>query len=157
MKIPTSEIFNILNSFHSNIEYVPTNSEDAFFVLGNNLNLLALAYDSIEFTYDDVDYPDSPDYDYKSHYNKIKNNFPTLGYYNTVSDISKNINSTSIVIGDSIDDLTDIHIEIKTILWLWENTSVANALWQFKNGFDFHWGSHLRNLQVYLLALEKGQ
>lgn len=157
MKIQNSEIFNILNSFHVNVEKLPLNLEEATILIGHNLNLIALCYDSIDFKYDDTEYPESPEYDYKSHYNKVKNNFPIFGNYNTVADISRNINKTTIVVGDSVDDLTEILIEIKTVLWLWENTSVSNALWQFKNMYDLHWGSHLRNLQIYLFELEKGR
>ncbi len=157
MKIQNKEIYDILKSFLVNVEESPLSMEDATVIIGQKLNLLALCYDSIDFKYDDTEYPDSPEFDYQFHYNKIKRNFPYFGFYNTVADISVNLNKTTIVIGDSIDDITDILIEIKTVLWLWDNTSVQNALWQFKTLYDLHWGSHLKNLQVYLFEFEQGR
>ena len=54
------------------------------------------------------------------------------------------------LLGDAIDDLGDIAIDLAEVAWLWENAGESAALWQFFFGFESHWGSHLRNLQWYV-------
>ena len=104
----------------------------------------------VDFEFDDNDYLDSPSYDTELIATKVRKRFPRLSYYNCVSNISDISTDTEAVIGDAMDDLIDIIVDLKTVLWCYENTSEADALWNFKNSYQCHWGSHLRNLQLYL-------
>lgn len=76
--------------------------------------------------------------------------FPSLGYYNTALDISDDIATTSVCVGDSISDIAEIADDIAEILWYAEHTSVDNALFYYELGYRGHWGLHLRELQLYL-------
>lgn len=52
--------------------------------------------------------------------------------------------------GEGRDDISDIVLDLKEVLWYFENTSKDNALWYFENSYKSHWGRHLRELQLYL-------
>jgi hypothetical protein len=82
----------------------------------------------------------------------VSNRFPKYGYYNSPNDVTSKITETEITVGDAIDDILDITMELKTVLFYWDNSSSENALFQYQNGFNNHWALHLRELQLYILA-----
>ncbi len=45
-------------------------------------------------------------------------------------------------IGDVADDLADIYRDIKNGLWLFENGNIIEAVWEWKQNFNTHWGRH---------------
>ena len=57
-------------------------------------------------------------------------------------------------IGDLADDLADIYRDIKDGLRLYENGHTTEAIWEWKHGFNIHWGRHaasaLHALQSYM-------
>ena len=121
------------------------------------LDRLALAYHFAECKFDEADYPDTPRKDYGELGKAVSALFPEYGYYNVATRISVEISEGGLYVGDAIDDITDIAIDMYEVLWLWENTSVDNALWEFRQGYENHWGMHLRCLQLYLLANSRGE
>ncbi|MFN7134579.1 MAG: DUF5063 domain-containing protein, partial [Myxococcales bacterium] len=58
--------------------------------------------------------------------------------------------TAQIMVGDAIDDIVDIANDLQQVVWRWETTSEADALWHFRFSFTSHWGAHLRALQLYL-------
>ena len=54
------------------------------------------------------------------------------------------------MVGDAIDDLCDITDELRQVEWAWENVGESAALWQLNCSFQYHWCTHLRQLQYYL-------
>jgi hypothetical protein len=124
--------------------------------LALNLDRLALAYHYSEYKFDETDYPDAPRKDYQELREIVSALFPEYGYYNVAARISVEISEGGLHVGDAIDDITDIAIDMDEVLWLWKNTSVDNALWEFKQGYENHWGMHLRCLQLYILANSRG-
>ena len=86
----------------------------------------------------------------------VSRNFPDLGYYNTPMEISEKIADSSLAIGDAIDDICDIARDLEEVLWCWEKTSADDALSHFNESFGYHWGKHLRDLQLYLYTNERG-
>lgn len=121
------------------------------------LDRLALAYHFAGCKFDEADYPDAPRKDYGELRKAVSALFPEYGYYNVAARISVEISEGGLYVGDAIDDITDIAIDMFEILWLWENTSIDNALWEFRQGYENHWGMHLRCLQLYLLANSRGE
>lgn len=115
-----------------------------------HLDRLALAVANSNYVFDETDYPDAPDSNYKETYEKVSKRFPMLGYYNCVIDVSINISSTDFSLGDAIDDIADIVGDLERVLWCFKNTSENDALWNLHNNFNIHWGRHLRDLQLYL-------
>ena len=120
------------------------------------LDRLALAYHFANFRFDEKDYPESPVRTYQAMREVVSATFPNLGYYNVAADISEKIAESLTNVGDAIDDICDIAGELENVLWCWDNTTVDNALWHFRFGYESHWGKHLRDLQLYLYAKEHG-
>lgn len=121
------------------------------------LDHIALASHYIDQKPDEVEYIDTPKEEAKPLRQLICSRFPNFGYYNSPENFTTEISESGIVVGDAIDDILDITLELKSVEWCWQNISVANALWRFRNGFDTHWGLHLRELQLYLMVLERGR
>jgi hypothetical protein len=89
---------------------------------------------------------EAPHGDYAGLRARIAARFPEYGLYRAPS---LDLEDESLV-GDAIDDLTDIALELLDVIWLHEQAGEAEALWHFRFGFETHWGSHLRTLQWYL-------
>jgi hypothetical protein len=53
----------------------------------------------------------------------------------------------------AVGDLAEIAADLHEILWLFENASHNDAVWQFRWGYQFHWGRHLHEVRPYLHAL----
>ncbi|MBI3174000.1 MAG: DUF5063 domain-containing protein [Chloroflexi bacterium] len=99
------------------------------------------------------EHPEVPEHNYSRWRELITKRFPNLGYYNIPNSISVSIGEADIQVGDAIDDLADIASELSEVVWRWRNNSENDALWHFRFSYESHWGSHLRNLQMYLHAL----
>jgi hypothetical protein len=119
------------------------------------LDRLALAYHYAECNFDIVGYPDAPPKDYNKLREVVSPKFPNCGFYNAAHKVSVEIGLESILVADAIDDICDIAIDMDEVIWLWKNSTVDIALWRFTCGYREHWGAHLRNLQVYLLAKQR--
>lgn len=50
------------------------------------------------------------------------------------------------VTGDVADDLADIYRDLKNGLSLYENRYVTEAIWEWKQSFNTHWGRHAVSL-----------
>ena len=50
----------------------------------------------------------------------------------------------------AVDNLAGIINDLEAVAWRFENTSAADALFDFELGFQSHWGRHLRSLQLFL-------
>ncbi len=119
------------------------------------LDKLAMIYHFIgEIPDDEKEYSESPIRDYSKWRDIIAKHFPKFGFYNIPSTISENIGEAELHTGDAIDDLDDIANELSDFVWRWKNNSENNALWHLRYSYKTHWGSHLRNLQMYLHAIK---
>lgn len=114
------------------------------------LDRLAVAVNSADYTFDENDYPDAPRREYEVIRTIVSPRFPDCGYYNVVLNMSEEIGNGQAGVGDAIDDICDIAADLEEVLWRWDNNSVDDALWYFSNFYAFHWGRHLRELQLYL-------
>ena len=101
------------------------------------------------FTGDERDAP-APSYDEVRA--RFVRRFPEFGLYNTPALVTSSIGSAGCIVGDSIDDLTDIYLELWEAEWFWTNGAEQEALWRLKFSYDHHWEAHLRGLQGYLHA-----
>ena len=103
-------------------------------------------YLKTEFEFDETDYKDEPDFDYKEILENVKTNFPDFGWYSSVLDSNKMEPNVEIGIGDELDDLTDIIKDLLVVKWKMENTSMDDALWQFQFSMQSHSEQHLVDL-----------
>jgi hypothetical protein len=102
---------------------------------GNNLNTLKLLlaniyshYLEVSFEYDENDYDESPDFDYKVVRKIAESNFPELGFYHSLFESHQVSREADVTLGDGIDDLTDIIKDMLAVKWRFENTSNNDAL-----------------------------
>ena len=151
------EIRNVIDDYLALVESDDGDLENREATLKGALDRLALAYHFADFTFDESSYPDAPQSDYAALRKRVETRFPNYGYYNTPNEITTNLEQSKMLVGDAIDDIADIARDLREVVWCWDNTSVEDALWHFKFGYESHWGMHLRCLQLYLLALNWGQ
>lgn len=116
------------------------------------LDHLALARHYCEGDADD-DAKDAPTADQDALRDKISGQFPRFGLYNTPDVVTDDIAEASCIVGDAIEDIVEITADLHEVAWHLDNGQEAHGLWLYAWGFDAHWGSHLRQLQVYLLEL----
>ncbi len=150
------DIHKVIEEFLALVETGQENVEQNEKALAALLDKIALASRYTDHKPDEEKYVGAPKEEAQSLRRLICSRFPNFGYYNLPENFTTEISESGIVVGDAIDDILDITLELKGVEWCWQNISVDNALWCFRNGFDTHWGLHLRELQLYLLALERG-
>lgn len=103
-----------------------------------------------QFEFDGTDYPDPPSRNYQEIRSAIEIKFPELGFYKTAGYDDDFECTDDILVGDAIDDVTDIVGDLLEIEWYFANTSEADALWHLETSYRGHWGNHLREVQLYL-------
>lgn len=149
------EIKQTVDDFLSLVENGCGSPEENEEKLNFLLDKLALAQHFATYVFDDKDYADAPRRDYGELRKLVRAQFPNYGHYNLVKDVTKEIGNTEAIVGDAIDDIVDIAKDLAEVKWRWENNSPDDALWSLKQDFLFHWNEHLRELQIYLLNLER--
>ncbi len=107
-------------------------------------------YFDIEFNFDETDYPDFDKTEYADIRKNVTSNFKDFSFYKTVFDINDIDNLKDIEIGDALDDLTDIIIDLLEIKWRIENNSLADGLWFFELTFYSHTQQHILDLLKYM-------
>lgn len=116
------------------------------------LDRLAVVYDSVKrATLPEEDSPEPPRIDYDIVRTRFAAAFPDLGPYDAVTELSKADGRPEVTAGDALDDLADIAVDLQEVLDR-AKFSIDDAVWLFRFGFETHWGTHLRWLQLYLHA-----
>ena len=119
---------------------------------------LAYALDQLVHAYNnssDVelgpDEPDAPRSDPAQFADQASASFPELGFYPDVDPLEGF--DQKIGQGWGIDDLMDIAVDLTEVLWLLGEHRSNEAIWQFRWGYQNHWGDHLHDLRRYLHKL----
>ncbi len=113
------------------------------------LDDLAVAYEiTPEPTYS-TEYPEPARGDYTTTRARCASVFPGLSWYHAVIDLLSPGGEPTVTNGDALDDLTDIVLDLEEVLER-SKTSIEDAVWHFRFGFQTHWGRHLRWLQLVL-------
>ncbi len=92
---------------------------------------------------------EEPDRDYDAVRAVVEARFPNFGLYGA-GQLLPSDGEPDPIVGDAIDDITDIALELQETAWTWDHIGAQDALWTFRFGFTSHWGLHLRQLQAYL-------
>ena len=122
--------------------------------LRSALDRLALAYGSVKsMSFPEGEQPEPPRAEYTVVRARFAAAFPGLGFYNAVLDLSEPQKQAEVTTGDALDDLADIALDLQEVLDR-SKASIEDALWDFRFGFQTHWGAHLRWLQLYLHGRE---
>jgi hypothetical protein len=107
-------------------------------------------YFEIQYEYDNTDFEEYDDIKYVNMRKNIESNFPDFGYYTIALDLMDINNKDNMAIGDAIDDLSDIILDLLQIKWRMENNSQNNGLWYFELIFPGHTQQHIIDLLKYL-------
>jgi Domain of unknown function (DUF5063) len=81
-------------------------------------------------------------------YKRAGASFPELGPY-PYADPTDDPGAESYV-ADAIDDLADIARDLLDVLWYFDQGRFEDGIWQFRFGYQYHWGMHLHRLRVLL-------
>ncbi|MFL9835291.1 DUF5063 domain-containing protein [Chryseobacterium terrae] len=118
------------------------------------INIYSLYFD-INYEFDDAKYKEYNEYRYAEIRKNVEHNFPDFGFYANAFDILNFENKDNFELGDAIDDLTDIILDLLQIKWRIENNSLNDGLWYFQLIFQDHTQQHIIDLLNYLKQRNK--
>lgn len=107
-------------------------------------------YFDIDYNFDEAEYPDFDKSKLPDIRLNVSSNFKDFGFYKTIIAIYDIDNLKNNAIGDAIDDLSDIIIDLLEIKWRIENNSLADGLWYFQLIFYGHTQQHILDLLNYM-------
>ena len=119
-------------------------------VLEKSLISIYSLYFEIQYEYDNTHFEEYDDIKYVNIRKNIESNFPDFGYYTIALDLMDINNKDNMAIGDAIDDLSDIILDLLEIKWRMENNSVEDGLWYFNFSFENHIQQHILDLLNYV-------
>lgn len=103
----------------------------------------------VNYVFDEKEYADCPDFNFEQIRKNIESNFPDFGFYNLVSNLNITYKPENIV-GDAVDDLSDIIKDLLEVKWRVENNSISDGLWFLSFSFENHFEQHLIDLLNYI-------
>ena len=141
LKEPIKEFFDIALGEYDVTEFV------LLAQLAGALDVLSAQYHSLPNCEPDneSDPPDSPHEEYVRLYHRAAARFPLLGYYPYIE--PKGDIGEEVFLGDAIDDIADIARDLSTVVWYMDQNRPASAIWDFRFGYQSHWGEHLLRLR----------
>lgn len=151
-----SDIRGVVDQYLCLIRSGTDTPEENVVSLVRTLDALALAMHDVAPAVDKTEHPDPPLWPYECRRALACERFPHLGHYNAAGSVSESPGESDLVVGDAIDDIADIAGDLADAVWRWERTSEADALWHLQESFRYHWGQHLRGLQLYLYCRING-
>jgi hypothetical protein len=116
------------------------------------LDRLALAYSETPAGAPSEREEASPERDHTSLQHRIVARFPALGFYAVADPLT--VPPDPPTLGDAIDDIADIVIDLSEVLWRSATMGTDDARWYFKFSYESHWGRHLHELRSYIHALQ---
>ncbi len=97
-----------------------------------------------------------PRLDYAQTYDAIRQRFPFLGkYWLALHPVLQEGIEGELAVGDAIDDLADILIELKDVRWLHEHAGRQEALGALRERYDMHLWMHIHSLRQYLEEVKR--
>lgn len=122
--------------------------------LENALIFLWNKFAKTDDVFDKKEYPTLQRANYHKIREHVSMNFPQFGYYHIHLNPLGVSEKPSSALGDAIDDLSDIIIDLLEIKSRFHNNSETNALWFFKFIFKAHTKDHILNLLRYISDAE---
>ena len=140
---PCRAYLNLLRS-------APPDARERQLQLAATLDRLCAAYNETQDVEPDSEV-DAPRADPKQFGEQAASSFPELGFYPDVDPL-KGFDQ-EMGQGWGLDDLLDIALDLTEVLWLIDHRHSNEAIWQFRWGYENHWGHHLHDLRRYLHKL----
>ncbi|GGB63071.1 hypothetical protein GCM10010833_17580 [Blastomonas aquatica] len=141
---PCRAYLDLLNS-------APADPRERQLKLATTLDRLCVAFNTTHDIELDADNVDAPRVDPKQFGEKAASAFPELGFYPDADPLDGF--DQEIGQGWGLDDLMDIAVDLTEVLWLIDQHQDDEAIWQFRWGYENHWGHHLHDLRRYLHKL----
>ena len=117
--------------------------------LARALDRLVICYhEAPDVEPDTADGPEAPRVDEQAIMERAGAAFPDLGWYPLV-DVQTGEDQTPWA-SDAIGDLVEIAADLIDVLWLFEHATLNDAIWEFRFGYQTHWGKHLHEVRTYL-------
>lgn len=129
---------------------IEINKDERNLLLEKSLISIYSLYFEIQYEYDNSDFEEYDGIKYVDIRKNIESNFPDFGYYTIALDLMDINNKDNMALGDAIDDLSDIILDLLQIKWRMENNSQNNGLWYFELIFSGHTQQHIIDLLNYL-------
>lgn len=107
-------------------------------------------YLKVETEFDETDYEDPINLDYDGIRSIVREHFPDFDWYHSIWESHKINEDAEVTTGDSIDDLTDIIIDLIEVQWRLENNSEKDGLYHFEFLMKHHSEKHIVDLLKYL-------
>lgn len=130
------------------------NVSDRDFLLEKHLIIIYKLYFEVEYEDDNHNYPNFDKSKLPDIRSNIMSNFPYFGFYKSVVDMNDMTNFTDISLGDAVDDLNDIILELLEVKWRIENNNLNDGLYFFKFIFSAHIQQHLLDLLNFMKQRE---
>lgn len=80
--------------------------------------------------------------------------YPQFGFYPCVFLEVDPI--AEITMGDAVDDIADIALDMEEFIWRCNHTNPNDAIWHFRFGYETHWGWHLHQLRSCVYVRSAG-
>lgn len=97
-----------------------------------------------------------PRLDYRQAYEAIRQRYAFLGrYWLALHPVLQEGTEGELAVGDAIDDLADILIELKDLRWLHEHSGRNDALAALRARYDKHLWMHVHSLRQYLEEVKR--
>ena len=119
-------------------------------LLERNLVKIYDLYFDIEYEFDETDFPNFDQSQLPDIRQNVSSNFKDFGFYKTILDLNDVNDLTDIALGDAIDDLSDIIMDLLEIKWRIENNSLADGLYYFQLIFHGHSQQHIIDLLNFM-------
>lgn len=119
-------------------------------LLERNLVKIFDLYFEISYDIDDTEFKDFDKSICSEVRPNVTSNFQSFGLYKIVMDLNDLTNLMDVGIGDAVDDLSDIIIDLLEIKWRIENNSLEDGLWFLKMIFHSHTKQHIFNLLNFM-------
>lgn len=113
------------------------------------INIYSLYFD-IHYEDANTDFAEYNELKYADIRKNVESNFLDFGFYNIALDLMNTFAKDNIAMGDAIDDLSDIILDLLRIKWRIENNSPNDGLWYFQFIFSAHTQQHIIDLLNYL-------
>lgn len=112
----------------------------------DNLTLVYFATPDVEPITDEP--TNAPSIDEAYYASRAARLFPELQIYWTVDPEGKENQEIGAAFPES--DLAEIANDLSQVIWEFKNGSEADAIWEFRFGYQHHWGDHLHDLRHYI-------
>ncbi|MCY0979087.1 DUF5063 domain-containing protein [Chryseobacterium wangxinyae] len=119
-------------------------------LLEKNLIKIYSLYFDITYTFDKAKYPDFNKKQFRNVQKNVESNFKDFGFYKIILDIQNIDGLQESALGDAIDDLSDIILDLLEIKWRINNNSLNDGLWYFKFIFHAHTQEHIIGLLNFM-------